>query len=206
MATRTSVLNALASAYGYTRYLEIGTRQTKDNFAAVQCEYKTGVDPKGEAGIDRVTSDVFFANRRPKRGRIANALKYDLIFIDGDHSYEQSRKDVENALDFLADGGAIVMHDCRPVSPESVSPVKPDSGRPWNGEVYRTFLELRGRDDLVTCCVDCDWGCGVVMRGRTDNPPVIPPSFVFGEYLRSAESWLGVVGYDTWKASLPVRA
>ena len=37
-----------------------------------------------------------------------------MIFIDGDHSFEQSRRDVEHALAHLAPEGVILVHDCNP--------------------------------------------------------------------------------------------
>ncbi len=37
----------------------------------------------------------------------------DLVFIDGDHSYEAARADVERFAPMVADGGRLVMHDHR---------------------------------------------------------------------------------------------
>ena len=70
MPNRTDVLNRLAEARGYQRYLEIGTRNVGDNFARVVCPIKVGVDPVGGPGVEQMTSDAFFTARRPKRGRI----------------------------------------------------------------------------------------------------------------------------------------
>lgn len=39
------------------------------------------------------------------------AADYNIIFIDGDHSYEGVRKDFERAAQLLAPGGLIIMHD-----------------------------------------------------------------------------------------------
>ena len=47
-------------------------------------------------------SDDFFAS---------NTQTFDAIFIDGDHSYEQVRKDTENALRVLKPGGILIWHD-----------------------------------------------------------------------------------------------
>ena len=40
-----------------------------------------------------------------------NNEKFDIIFIDGDHSYEGVKLDYENCLPILNDGGYIVLHD-----------------------------------------------------------------------------------------------
>lgn len=52
----------------------------------------------------------------PHRGLSANVArifekKVDLLFIDGDHSYEACRQDVENWLPRLKSGGLLIMHD-----------------------------------------------------------------------------------------------
>ena len=42
---------------------------------------------------------------------IATQLNYDIIFIDGDHSYEGVKKDFEYYKEFLNYGGFIIFHD-----------------------------------------------------------------------------------------------
>jgi cephalosporin hydroxylase len=39
---------------------------------------------------------------------------YDFVFIDGDHSYEAVRADVDNYGTMVADGGVLVLHDILP--------------------------------------------------------------------------------------------
>jgi predicted O-methyltransferase YrrM len=41
----------------------------------------------------------------------------ELIFVDGDHSYEAVKNDTEKALEMLAPGGVIIWHDYAPKSP-----------------------------------------------------------------------------------------
>jgi len=52
----------------------------------------------------------------PHRGRSLNVARtfterIDLIFIDGDHSYEGCHGDVVNWLPLMKDGGCIILHD-----------------------------------------------------------------------------------------------
>lgn len=49
-----------------------------------------------------ITSDDFFAQ---------NEELFDAILIDGDHSYDQVKKDSENAEKHLAPGGILIWHD-----------------------------------------------------------------------------------------------
>ena len=59
-----------------------------------------GIDPV-EGGTHKMTSDEFFYN---------NNDKFDIIFIDGLHQYEQVIKDVKNSLNCLTKNGII---DCQ---------------------------------------------------------------------------------------------
>ena len=43
-------------------------------------------------------------------------LKFDVIFIDGLHEYEQCQRDCLNSMKFLNDGGIILFHDFLPRS------------------------------------------------------------------------------------------
>lgn len=48
--------------------------------------------------------------------KLSNILKHkkiDFIFIDGDHSYEGVKKDYENYIPFLSEGGIIAFHDIK---------------------------------------------------------------------------------------------
>jgi len=49
-------------------------------------------------------SNEFFKN---------NKEKFDIILIDGDHCYEQSKKDLENSLMSINEGGVIIIHDVK---------------------------------------------------------------------------------------------
>ena len=53
-----------------------------------------------------MTSDNYFFNNK-------NNL-FDLIFLDGLHTYEQTIKDIFNSLKTLKKNGVIIVHDCLP--------------------------------------------------------------------------------------------
>lgn len=61
------------------------------------------------------TTDEFFRQLPPNE-------KFDMIFVDADHSHEQSLKDFINAQSFLVDDGIIVLHDTYPINSEYLSP------------------------------------------------------------------------------------
>ena len=85
--------------------MEIGC--DKDQlFSRVEIQNKMGVDPYSGENI-RKTSDDFFLN---------NNQTFDLVFIDGLHTYAQVKKDILNSIKFLNDKGIILVHDCLPSS------------------------------------------------------------------------------------------
>lgn len=112
---RLDVLNMIIKEKNAKTYLEIGV-QTGMIISKVQCQRKIGVDPeflfsfplkvKRLLGISKFetyeyTSDDFFAQHAKK------VLKdgIDVALVDGLHTYEQSKRDVENCLNYLNEGG-----------------------------------------------------------------------------------------------------
>lgn len=75
--------------------------------APLRAEILNGIDRReiiGDSHAERVIAEVRAA-----------CPAYDLIIIDGDHSYPGVKADVENYLPCLADGGFLVFHDtCLP--------------------------------------------------------------------------------------------
>ncbi|MFN0202434.1 MAG: class I SAM-dependent methyltransferase [Bacteroidia bacterium] len=64
------------------------------------------------------TSDEFFANWR-KQANITDLFEKEVklggsiafAYIDGDHSYQQAKRDFENVYEYLTDGGFILLDD-----------------------------------------------------------------------------------------------
>jgi predicted O-methyltransferase YrrM len=48
-----------------------------------------------------------------QRGSFPEVGELDLLFVDGDHSYEGCRADLDNFYTRLAPGGHVLLHDCR---------------------------------------------------------------------------------------------
>ncbi len=131
------------------RYLEIGC--DKDElFHAVGCRHKVGVDPV-KGGTLRMTSDEFFAG---------NSDRFDVVFIDGLHTYRQTRRDVENALACTRPGGFIGIHDLVPVDwREEHSPRLQGM---WTGDVWKVGVELAATPGLDFRLVLIDHGVGLI--------------------------------------------
>ena len=148
---RTSLINLLLATNSASRYLEIGCADNT-NFDAVIAEQKVGIDP-GAGGTHRMTSDEFFAGYASE--------PFDLIFIDGLHTYEQVAKDIRNSLRFLHHGGWILLHDMLPRDwLEEHVPRLQDYY--WTGDVWKVGFELAQTDGVEFKIFKIDFGVGVL--------------------------------------------
>lgn len=118
-----SLLTFFASYIKPENYLELGVRCGK-NFLSVSpfCKKATGVDimpaPFGltwNMQFKQTSTDEFFENLD------ANEM-FDMVFIDADHSHEQSLKDFLNVKDRVIEDGFIFFHDTYPFDPKMFDP------------------------------------------------------------------------------------
>jgi len=167
---RLSILNRCLFKLGIncSFYLEVGLG---DNFVfesiPLKNSNKFGVDPMIdlEPGVDvinvynknifRLTSDDFFK---------INKQKFDLIFIDGLHHYEQVLKDLENSLHFLNDNGFVVIHDMIPRN-ESAQ-VVPRIQNYWTGDVWKLSENINETKGLEFIIADIDQGVGIIRKNK----------------------------------------
>ena len=127
--TRFQIVKYIIEKKNYKKYLEIGCFDD-ELFNQVNCHQKVGVDPVS-GGTIRETSDQFFKK---------NNENFDCIFIDGLHEYNQVKKDIENSLKFLNDGGIILLHDCMPDN--YYAQAIPRCQWDWNGDVWKAYDQV----------------------------------------------------------------
>mgnify|MGYP005997114735 CR=1 FL=1 len=153
---RFEIVQELITLKNFKSYLEIGT--FKDElFNYIKCEKKVGVDPVSGGNI-RETSDNYFKNTKDK---------FDLIFIDGLHVYAQVKKDINNSLNILNEGGIVMMHDCMPR--DYYYQAVPRSQLNWNGDTWKAFLEIRSNENFDSYCCYADEGIGVILKRKNKN-------------------------------------
>ena len=191
-----------------TKYLEIGVRFPDENFNKINSKYKYSVDPGLENKINpvdfKITSDEFFESLN--KGKILNKeIKFDVIFIDGLHFADQVNRDIENSLKFLSEEGFVVLHDCNPPTMFHASEVheyklSPSKGY-WNGTTWKAFFNFRKRNDYYSCCIDTDWGVGIITRkvnlGKNTN--VINPFYEFNVFDKYRKNSLNLMTFDEFK-------
>ena len=148
---RWDLIKYLHEKYKFNTYLEIGC--DKDQlFSRINIKKKFGVDPFSGGNI-RKTSDEFFKD---------NKETFDLVFIDGLHEYSQVKKDILNSLKFLNKDGLILVHDCLP---ESMSKqAVPRYRMIWNGDVWKSIVDLRQDKNINIYTCEMDQGIGVIQK------------------------------------------
>ncbi|MDJ0843862.1 MAG: class I SAM-dependent methyltransferase [Crocosphaera sp.] len=181
MINRTTIIQNLIEQKQAKIYLEIGV-STGNNFLQIRADKKMAVDPQfkipgGYASDEstnyyEITSDDFFVTQSD----ILETNGLDVVFVDGLHTYEQSLKDVLNSLEYLNEGGIILMHDCNPSSKASAHPVlsearqMPGFNNAWMGDVWKAIVYLRSlRSDLSVFVLDCDCGVGIVQKKSPES-------------------------------------
>jgi hypothetical protein len=194
--TRTEIINSLIQKNNYKNYLEIGIGDG-GNFNSIECETKISVDPDPECfqinATFKITSDEFFRD---------NKQNFDIIFIDGLHTFEQTYIDIKNALNCLNENGIVIAHDTLP--PTEHHQRDPESykiGEPWNGTCWKAVAKLRLEEDNINIStVDTDWGVSIIKTGKNnkfimDNDYILNYSF-FNEYKIDL---MNIISIETFK-------
>lgn len=165
-ANHTQLLNYLIEKYNLKSYLEIGISNPANNFDKIKCDYKMGVDPevKGYKNIYTGTSDDFFNNDK-------FSGHWGIIFLDGLHHADQVKRDFDNSLRCLNDGGFIVIHDTLPENEEGT--LVPRQVKRWWGSVYKFAMSLGNYNDLHWITLNMDEGCTIVWK--SENPKINTP-------------------------------
>ena len=186
---RWDLIEYLIKKNNYSDYLEIGCDQDQ-LFSKVKIKNKTGVDPSSGGNV-RKTSDDFFKD---------NKDKFDIVFIDGLHIYDQVKRDILNSVDCLKENGIILVHDCMPdnMSKQAVLRYR----MIWNGDVWKAIVDLRQKEDLeiFTCAID--QGIGVIKKNKNSSILKIEKSInklKFEDYYNNYKEYLRVISLEEFK-------
>ncbi len=185
---RYELINNIIKHKGFKDYLEIGCFRD-ECFSQIQAENKVGVDPMSGGNV-RMTSDDFFAQ---------NSKKFDFIFIDGLHTYEQVALDIKNSLKCLNDGGVIALHDCMPLN--FYSQCVPPVSNVWNGDVWKAIIEARTFPEIDTTVCLIDHGVGIMVK-RPNRKIIDFPAgtnfkeLKFKDFAKNHKEWLEPIEYN----------
>ena len=184
--SRSEIIQKIIDSKKYKNYLEVGCDKD-ENFSKINVEKKIGVDPL-KGGTLRMTSDNFFKN---------NNEKFDLIFLDGLHTYEQTIKDIDNSLKFLNDHGVVIIHDCLPK--KIWNQIVPRVYGHWNGDVWKAIVHSRTYNyaDTYTCIAD--HGLGIIFKRKNRDLLELKKDFKnlkFSEYYYNHKKFMNPISYE----------
>ena len=211
--SRTEVINFLLSLkHENTHYLEIGVCNPKNNYDHIKADIKYSVDPGIEFKENPVdfalTSDDFFQKLSANK-ILSNDVKFDVIFIDGLHLAEQVDKDICNALKHINNNGFIVLHDCNPPTEwharESYEFHNTPANGGWNGTTWKAFFKWRSNPSINSCCIDSDWGIGILSKGckiGKNIESINNPFFEFKLLEINRKDYLNLIDFDSFKKML----
>ena len=184
---RWNLIQLIIDKYNFKSYLEIGCDKNQ-SFSKIIVNNKVCVDPIS-GGTIRSTSDDFFKNLNNN---------YDVIFIDGLHYYEQFIKDIKSSLKILNNDGFILVHDCLPrtLAHQAV----PRYRGSWNGDVWKSIVELRNdiNLDIITC--EIDFGVAIIRKRKNQNVLNLSQkdfkSLKFQDYYYNHKKFMNIKNYD----------
>lgn len=146
-------INWLLERYETPSYLEIGVFRGQ-TFFKINAAKKVAVDPKFQFDIPpstpgvefhETTSDAYFAD-------IAQGTLFDVVFLDGLHTFEQTFRDFCNAVLHTHAGSVIVIDDTVPSDPFSAlrdqrqaAASRAEHGstdKAWHGDTYKTIFAI----------------------------------------------------------------
>lgn len=182
---RTQIIQFLIDTHGYKTYLEIGMHMGH-NFNSIRVPQKESVDPdKRWDATHRITSDEFFAS-------LHDHTKWDIIFIDGLHTEEQTSKDLENALKHLNPNGRIVLHDSYPDSAYLQRPLEEFiEGTPWCGTSWKAVYRHGCKFPNSLSIIKDDYGVAVINpMAKRGNSKAQPKDVIYEDHFREMKNHL----------------
>tara|TARA_B100000900_G_scaffold263070_1_gene224353 strand:+ start:1098 stop:1775 length:678 start_codon:yes stop_codon:yes gene_type:complete len=186
---RWDLIEYLIKKNNYKNYLEIGCDKNQ-LFTKVNIENKIGVDPVSGGNV-RKTSDDFFKE---------NKSSFDIVFIDGLHTYEQVKRDILNSVNCLLDEGIILVHDCMPDSLGKQA--VPRYKMQWNGDVWKAIVDLRQYENLEIYTCEIDQGIGIITKKKNTSILKLDKPInrlKFKDYFNNYKEYMRVINLEKFK-------
>jgi len=185
---RAQVIRRLVAHYDQPRYLEVGVCEGR-TFDRVPAAVKVAVDPEFRfdhtaperlvpgTSYHEITSDEYFGTV------VDSGARFDVIYLDGLHTVEQTLRDLLNALPYLQPQGVLVIDDVRPPTALAAIPDRQeffdvraaqgrDDEKAWMGDVFRLVYFIESFcQQLSFRVIANNHGQAVVWRHRRPKVP-----------------------------------
>lgn len=164
-----AILRALHLTLKPKLYVEIGVREGDSIVQALPETRIVGIDPVIQVSpadgrpasvlLASTTSDEFFKIRVMRE----KCRGFDLAFIDGDHSYAQAKRDLENLVALAKPSSIICLHDVIPMD-ERTSQASSEGLSFHTGDVWKLMAwVIETQPDLIAFTIACPpTGLGVI--------------------------------------------
>jgi len=168
------ILSDYVLSYTHGNIIEIGVCETSIYFTQLSQKYNRKVyhcDVQQSVIVNCKTVPGYFGPNSEVyclgSDEFFKTVQFDgqmaLIFIDGDHLYEQVKKDFDNALKLLAPNGYIFLHDTAPPDEEWI-------GETRCGTVYKLRREIEANPEFdIFTFRNSAWDVGLSMVRRRIN-------------------------------------
>ena len=150
--TASESINHFRKVINAENYLEVGVLSGL-TFSKIEVKNKTAVDPKFSCDPKTLGGYFFETTSNEYFETLDKNVKFDLIYLDGLHTFEQTLLDLLNSMQFLSPKGLIIVDDVYPSDYLASLPNHQlalelkarngDADRNWMGDVYRTIAFAR---------------------------------------------------------------
>lgn len=179
-------INALLGSMTRTcRYLEVGV-ETGHTFFEVTAAFRTAVDPQFLFDLEKaqeshpdceffqITSDAYFNS-------ISNSIFFDVVFLDGLHTWDQTYRDFCNTLLITHERSIIVLDDIFPCDVFSCNRdqlegtmmrhmLTGDTSNAWHGDTYKVIPLIQTFHPSLNYCTIVTDGNPQTLVWRSREP------------------------------------
>ncbi|KQT46816.1 hypothetical protein ASG52_14040 [Methylobacterium sp. Leaf456] len=184
---RHELINRFVSLFDQPRYLEVGVEEGL-TFKEIEADWRIGVVPHPHFEDDSFLGENFQIFRMPSDQYFADAveigLPFDVAFIDGLHTAEQTLRDFTNVLNFTKNDAVILIDDIRPANWVEalpldlwvkVRPLAEGTYTGWTGDVFKLLYLIETFFPSIELRIPAEDPNLVICWKRTKSRPLAKP-------------------------------
>ncbi|WP_342151006.1 class I SAM-dependent methyltransferase [Methylorubrum sp. SB2] len=184
---RPELINSFLSLFDQPRYLEIGVEKGL-TFKEIKADWRVGVDPQPKFEDETFLGEDFQMFRMPSDKYFTDEVEvgkpFDVAFIDGLHTAEQTLRDFINVMSFTKNEAVIIIDDIRPANWVEalhldlwvkVVPMTDGTYTGWTGDVFKLLYLIETFFPSVEMRISAEAPNQVICWKRTKSRPLGKP-------------------------------